>query len=275
MKVFLSWSGDLSKDIAEEIRQWLPSVIQAVKPYYTPDDITKGARWASEIAGELNESKVGIICLTKENVESPWIMFEAGALSKKLSDSKVCPILFGLDPSDIKGPLVQFQAAKFSKTEIYKVLTMINESLRQNALDSEVINSVFEMWWPKLESKINDLLSSHHSKAPAELRSDRDILNELLELARSDIGLDKGELWDRALKSTTPAEAFRFFSGNSEEVNNHPAIYAGSGKLIVVGSGRDVSYPMKDFKLALKDYVILLKECDYLGKVDLQSYENE
>ena len=58
MKVFISWSGELSKTLAEILKRWLPAVIQAVKPYYTPDDITKGVRWNTDIAKELEESQV-------------------------------------------------------------------------------------------------------------------------------------------------------------------------------------------------------------------------
>ncbi len=87
MRIFISWSGDLSKNIAEIFRQWIPGVIQAAKPYYSPDDITKGTRWSSEISKELDASKIGIICLTKDNLDSSWIMFEAGALSKNIEKS--------------------------------------------------------------------------------------------------------------------------------------------------------------------------------------------
>jgi hypothetical protein len=77
MRVFISWSGETSKLLAEILRQWLPAVIQAVKPYYSPDDITKGTRWSGEIAKILEESKIGLICLTGQNLDAPWIMFEA------------------------------------------------------------------------------------------------------------------------------------------------------------------------------------------------------
>ena len=49
-KVFISWGGNLSKRLAEEIKNWLPSVLQFVKPYFTPEDIEKGTRWESNIA---------------------------------------------------------------------------------------------------------------------------------------------------------------------------------------------------------------------------------
>ena len=184
MKVFISWSGELSKEIAEILRQWIPGVIQAVKPYYSPDDITKGTRWNSEISKELDLSKIGIICLTKENIESPWIMFEAGALSKNLEKSKVCPLLFGIEPSDIKGPLVQFQAAKFSKKEIKKVIKMMNDELDGSNLATDVLDNVFEMWWPKLEEQITKALEKARNGNTSDLRSERDLLEEVLTLTR-------------------------------------------------------------------------------------------
>lgn len=185
MKVFISWSGITSKNIAEIFRQWLPSVIQSVKPYYSPDDITKGTRWSSEIAKELDESKLGLICLTRDNLQSPWIMFESGALSKNIDKSKVCPILFGVEPSDIKGPLIQFQAAKFSKEEIKEVVKMINSELGEHALTSEIFENVFEMWWPKLNEKIEEELNKSVKTSKKDSRSERDMLEEILNLTRN------------------------------------------------------------------------------------------
>lgn len=184
MKVFISWSGQTSKNIAEIFRQWIPSVIQVVKPYYSPDDITKGTRWGTEIAKELDESKVGIICLTKDNLQSPWIMFEAGALSKNIDKSKVCPLLFGVEPTDIQGPLVQFQAAKFNKEEMKKVVKMINNELGELALTTEVFENVFEMWWPKLNERIETELAKPLKATGKDVRAERDILEEILTLTR-------------------------------------------------------------------------------------------
>ena len=184
MRIFISWSGDLSKNIAEIFRQWIPGVIQAAKPYYSPDDITKGTRWSTEISKELDASKIGIICLTKDNLDSNWIMFEAGALSKNIEKSKVVPLLFGIEPSDIQGPLVQFQSAKFSKSEMKKVVKMVNSELGETALTPDVIDSVFEMWWPKLESQIKEAEEKAKSVDNKDLRSERDLIEEVLSLTR-------------------------------------------------------------------------------------------
>lgn len=174
----------MSKEIAEALRLWFPAVIQAVRPYYSPDDITKGARWSSEIASILDESRVGIICVTRDNLDAPWVMFEAGALSKNLERSKVTPVLFGVEPTDLTGPLVQFQAARFDKAEIRRVIRMVNSELGDGKLASDVLDTVFEMWWPRLEEKIQGILAAQDRVAGTAVRSQRDILEEILSLSR-------------------------------------------------------------------------------------------
>jgi hypothetical protein len=155
MEVFISWSGDLSKSIAEVFKEWLPKVIQTIKPYYSPDDSLKEEKWNTEISKELEASKFGLILLTRDNLEKPWIMFEAGALSKNLNASKVCPILFELEPTDIQGPLIQFQSAKFSKEKMQEVLKTINSELEeQQRLKDSILKDAFENWWPELDEKI-------------------------------------------------------------------------------------------------------------------------
>ena len=184
MKVFISWSGDRSKAIAGAFKEWLPSVIQAVRPYFSPNDIEKGARWSNEISKELESSAVGLICLTKENLTASWLMFEAGALSKSLDESRVCPMLFGLEPSDMSGPLVQFQATSFSKEEVLKLLRTINQQLDSAALESKTLEAVFEKWWPDLEQKVAAVLKGAPAAKDVNLRSEREILEEVLQLSR-------------------------------------------------------------------------------------------
>ena len=131
MRVFISWSGEQSREIGEIFKAWIPSVIQAVKPYFSPADIDKGSRWLTEISRELEHCKIGLLILTKQNLEAPWIMFEAGALSKNIDKAKICPMLFGVEPTDIKGPLTQFQATPFNKEEVCKLIKSISQTEMQ------------------------------------------------------------------------------------------------------------------------------------------------
>jgi hypothetical protein len=103
-------------------------VVQAVDPYMSSEDIEKGARWNSEIAGELETCNFGIICLTPENIEAPWIHFEAGALSKSIESARVSPILLGLKPADVTGPLVHFQSTLPHREDLLRLITSINST---------------------------------------------------------------------------------------------------------------------------------------------------
>jgi hypothetical protein len=195
MKVFLSWSGNRSRAIAEALKGWLPSVLQATRPYFSPDDVTKGSRWLAEISKELEQCRIAILIITPENQEAPWLLFEAGALSKNFDSSRVCPLLFdGMEPTDVKGPLVQFQGAQFCKTEMKKVLKAVNQELGEAALSPEVLENVFEMWWPKLEKQVSSLLSELDEGDGVSKRSDRDLLEEVLTLTRRNnaIGRPRG-----------------------------------------------------------------------------------
>lgn len=82
MKVFVSWSGDLSKNVATELKKWLPCIIQSLEVFFSPEDIEKGDNWDSKISNELSKCNYGIVCLTSENTSAPWINFEAGELQK-------------------------------------------------------------------------------------------------------------------------------------------------------------------------------------------------
>jgi len=182
MKVFLSWSGDVSRRVAEALREWLPNVIQAVEPWMSAEDIEKGARWSSDIAAELVKTKAGILCVTPTNQDAPWLNFEAGALSKTVDKTLVCPYLVGLRPPDLKGPLVQFQAAEATEVDTRKLIGTINRALGDQALPDKQLSKTFEIWWPELEKALNGVRAT---KAPEAVpRPEREILEEILAAVR-------------------------------------------------------------------------------------------
>lgn len=184
MRIFLSWSGTTSNQVAQTLRDWLPAVIQAARPYFSPDDIAKGARWNTEVSKELEASRVGILCVTRDNLSAPWLMFEAGALAKNLDRSRVIPLLLNVEPADLSGPLSQFQAVCFDKIEVKRMVKVVNEELADNALESTVLDSVFEKWWPELEGKVQSILNDTRVAIVGPSRTDREVLEEVLELMR-------------------------------------------------------------------------------------------
>lgn len=183
MKVFISWSGQRSAAVANALRYWLPKVIQTLDPWMSADDVDKGTRWRSGIASKLEHSSVGIICLTPENLDSTWINFEAGALSKQQHNTHVCTLLLGLEPTDVREPLAQFQATKAHKDDLRKLIFTINSALGDSKLPESELSETFEVWWPKLEERLGQIGALITSSPP--IRPDRELLEEILEIVRS------------------------------------------------------------------------------------------
>ena len=193
MKVFLSWSGDLSLKVAQIFRDWLPSVIQIVEPYVSAEDIDKGTRWSTDIAKELEASAFGILCVTRKNADAPWLNFEAGALSRQIDKSKVSPFLFDLKRSELKGPILQFQSTILKKDDIKKLLYSINNSCDESTLEESRLGSIFDVWWPKLEEQLSSLLSESHQSSQQKDKhvknkdedASSEIIEEILNLVRT------------------------------------------------------------------------------------------
>ncbi len=189
MRVFISWSGELSHMVALAFHEWLPLVLQFVKPYVSSEDIEKGERWSTDIAHELEQSSYGIIIITPDNIDAPWVAFEAGALSKTLDKSRVSPFLFKLKRSELKGPLLQFQTTIFTKEDVRKLIKSINISAEtDDRLDDSRLDHLFNVLWDELESKLKEIESQdlpiEIEKEPTRIESES-ILEEILELSRN------------------------------------------------------------------------------------------
>jgi TIR domain len=225
MKVFISWSGSRSKDLANALRQWLPMVLQYVEPWVSDKDISAGERWAQAIAGELESANFGIICITPENINSEWILFEAGALSKSMLDGKVIPLLFGLELSDLSGPLSQFQAQKIEQTGVMEVVKAINKVAEKPA-SQQIVDQLVPTLWPQLQ----ETLANIPAIAPSEKhkRPSHEILEELVTGVRGlssrmrdlDPEMSEKERYYRRRKMRLHPgmiEDFAFMSGDNED----------------------------------------------------------
>lgn len=181
MDIFISWSGTRSRKIAEAIRGWLPKVLQSAKPWMSDEDIDAGSRWLTEISSKLNSTTIGIICVTPENQSNPWLLFEAGALSKTIEQTCVCPLVFDMTPGQLAGPLTQFQANTLDKDGIARILSTVNRGLGDRMLEPRELEEIVDVWWPKLQEKLDQLPPATESH---EERTTSDQLEELLSLAR-------------------------------------------------------------------------------------------
>jgi TIR domain-containing protein len=183
VKIFIGWSGERSKQIASALWDWLPSVVQAVKPWMSERDINSGARWLLALLDQLQNTDFGIVVLTGEIMREPWMHFEAGAVAKQLKGAALCPYLIDIsDKSQVVGPLTQFQMKMANKEETFSLVADINMRLGEESLSDRVLSQAFERSWPDLEKAINSLPPESAGKTR---RTEVDLLEEILERVRS------------------------------------------------------------------------------------------
>jgi hypothetical protein len=189
MHVFISWSGPTGHSLALSLRDWLPDVIQAVKPWVSSEDIQKGTVWASELTGQLAQVRFGVLCVTPDNVGSPWMAFEAGAMTANqvIGRQHVAPVLIGMKKGQVTGPLSLFQLTELVQGDVWLLISAINESLGDVALPEERLRRTFERMWPVLEKQVEALLRQLGDNATqrAVARSDADMLDELVQAQRT------------------------------------------------------------------------------------------
>lgn len=157
MRVFVSWSGPGSHEAALALHEWLPAVVSGVTVWVSSEDIAKGSRWSRSLAEELDKSQFGILCITPTNLNEAWLIFEAGAISKSVQSGRVAPLLFGVDPDDLPGPIFQFQATRFNKEDVLKLVCSISEASDRKTPHEDLRRS-FEKHWPSLNKRFSDVM---------------------------------------------------------------------------------------------------------------------
>jgi hypothetical protein len=182
MKIFISWSGTRSHNAARALRDWLPDLFNGIETFVSSEDIRRGKRWPIEVSKELESSSLGIVCLTNDNLESPWLLFESGALSKSLKDASLFTLLLGsLKPSDVDGPLSHFQHTVFEKENFYGLIKSIEEARETSLMRDEArLRKTFNLHWPELEDNIAKAMRS--SPPPRPDKKPEDMLRNILDV---------------------------------------------------------------------------------------------
>ena len=169
--------------------EWLQCVLQAIDPWLSSKDIDRGSLWFSEINDQLKDTCTGIICITKENKEKPWILFEAGALAKGLSSNRVCTFLIDLEPYQIKDPLAQFNHTLPTKDGLWNLVRTLNNCLGDKSLTEKILDKVFETYWPNFEKTFKEIKNNQEETSGVEGQiSEDEILSQILAITRT---LDK------------------------------------------------------------------------------------
>ena len=158
MKVFISWSGKSAGCVANALRTFLKEINNSIEPWLSDADIAPGSRWSNAIAAQLDQTRFGIICITRESLRSKWVSFEAGALSKSVADGFVVPYLIDIPREHLDGPLSQFQSVPAQSGPTLTLLQLINSTIIDGAISSDDLENRFHRSWPSLEIAIHRAL---------------------------------------------------------------------------------------------------------------------
>jgi hypothetical protein len=165
MSIFICWSGKRSKRVADAVKTLLCETLS--EEVFISDDLEKGTTWFEFITKQLRTSTAGIVCLTAENLDSPWLHFEAGALASHFAQAdttnpslvsdqpgRLFTLLHKVTAAELKGPISAYQATSTTRQEMSK---LVSDLARILAKDKNAVNVVCDEKWTIFQKQIDKL----------------------------------------------------------------------------------------------------------------------
>jgi len=159
--IFLSWSGERSKEIAIIFDKFLSDIFgNKVETWISTHSIKPGDNGAVKIDEGLLNSNFGIYFLTEENVESEWIHYELGAIHAAKYNAKnvkiTIPYLLTKNIKFESGcPFNSaIQRTYSDKSGTYEIALKINKTLSD---PQDNLLQAFEAYWPALNGQLESL----------------------------------------------------------------------------------------------------------------------
>ncbi len=151
-KLFISWSGDLTKEIASNFFNLLNNVFSNISSrIFFSQYIEYGKYWYDKINNNLEKASYGVVFLSKNNLNSSWLNYELGGLSvgntENLTFFKVNK---NVDTSH--SPVNARQECPFTKNDIKTLLKNIKskmnlqyqDNIDDNNLDSLILEFIYK-----------------------------------------------------------------------------------------------------------------------------------
>lgn len=203
MRVFVSWSGKLSKEIGKLLKEWLNENVFAdeeLEIFLSEDDIDVGEDWHAIIKQELINADCAIVIITKDNIDAPWLNFEAGSIAVSKEDRRAIPFLVNLRANELRTPLSHYQAVSHTKSNLKKLI-----------LDLKALGNF------STPSHIDDLIGKFHSKFQKDYK-------RILSKFEKEYAIDQFELFPANIKAVVKNKVFIGVPMASLEPSQYPGI---------------------------------------------------
>lgn len=170
MEIFISWSKDRSMEFAIKTKEVLEKLDSHIHTFVSEVDIIGGDDVQKKIISKIKECDILVLCFTKENKKSPWLLFEAGyAKGRK---KKIIPLLFDDDPnwhSWVDNPMniskqLSFEMPNFANNFLHSFDIHVNNfTISEMQLYIETIKEIKEKYRQvdiKCEDFVNKLIDN-------------------------------------------------------------------------------------------------------------------
>jgi len=175
MNLLISWSKPQSKSVALALHTWIPTILPGIEPWMSSKDIDKGKDWFRELQSVLSEARLCLICVTPDNVRSPWIYYEVGAIAAKDPDVLICPYLVGVSPSMLSdGPLGKWQCTVAEEDDTWELIKSLNINALSSRHELSLLEGNYRARWPILFEKIEPVLLSDQDDSQGFIQTDAD-----------------------------------------------------------------------------------------------------
>ena len=112
-----------------------------------------------------------VISVTKENVRSSWLYFEAGRIAGNGEHVHICPFLVGVGPSSLTStPLAQYQCTEATKEDTLRLVKSLNKALDESKRHhEEMLTANFESKWPEFEAELGRIMAAEGGVSAGEV----------------------------------------------------------------------------------------------------------
>ncbi len=186
VKIFISWSKNLSRELAQETKIFLEKVFNYSIEFFFSPDMYKGTCVDQKIHESLLTFDKCLVCITADNFKNPWLLYESGVIYganyHKNTGTIVVPILFENIPewsSWVDKPLNRYVPIQINsvnnefesgKQDFYNFVQQLSNEYNIKIND-------FDTNWEKYKSKIQQILAKNQL-IPTECQ---DIVYKLME----------------------------------------------------------------------------------------------
>lgn len=253
LPVFISWAGPWAESVGKGFRDFLPDAVNAIDLFLSASDIDKGSRWGSVLSSSLQSSACAIVCLTRESLDSTWVAFETGAISRAAGGpdgarSRIWTYLLGLNLKELQlSPFAEYQGTASTREETWELIRSINRLSPDSTPEDSLRRRFDGSFWPNFSVVLKEHQKSVLSSPQTSEASELDLLSEVLLTVRtiqheirraSASGMNRRSPWellfDAIVRRGIPAEKIETTETELTIIGSFPKVSLPSSVLATV-----------------------------------------